>query len=326
MRQAQRTTPAVAPGEAQSVRQARARCCQHRAITPPGLRLVWEVTAHCSQACLHCFRPRPRELWPELETGQALRVLSDMARAGVKKLVFTGGEPLCRPDLFILATEAGRLGMLVELFTSGQGLGRAEADVLAQAARLECTLSLDGACADVHDRMRGTPGSFAAATRALRALAGAEVPVDVVMVVTRLNFHQAGAVADLAWELGASSVSFWELRPYGRARRNLAWLELGPAETSRWLESIAQKREEYGPRGLLIETVRAGPSAEDPGCDAGRDLVALDPQGHYHPCTLLRAPRTILTQATLRPLTWILARGYLAWDRPDCGRREGKGN
>ena len=97
------------------------------------------LTKRCNYRCVHC------DVWdqslPEMEAGDALRLLQDMARAGVRVLSLTGGEVLMRPDLGVLVRAATAAGMSVGVNTNGALVGE-RIDDLAGISLL--MVSLDG--------------------------------------------------------------------------------------------------------------------------------------------------------------------------------------
>ena len=62
--------------------------------------VVWNVTRRCNLRCLHCYTSSDGHLADGELTGEEGRALLDeLARFGVPAVLFSGGEPLTRPDL-----------------------------------------------------------------------------------------------------------------------------------------------------------------------------------------------------------------------------------
>ena len=92
----------------------------------PTLRLLfWETTIKCNLACAHCRRVEGDEAADkDLSTAQAKELIEQLADLGKRQpmmpvLVFSGGEPLCRGDLFELVGQAKSLGIVPALATNG---------------------------------------------------------------------------------------------------------------------------------------------------------------------------------------------------------------
>ncbi len=152
--------------------------------------VYWEVTRACDLVCQHCRADAQVTRHPEeltLEEGR--RLLEDIARMG-SLLIFTGGDPLKRPDLFDLMAYARELGIPFGITPSTTPLLTRE--VLARFKALGVMalgLSLDGPSAEVHDAFRGWTGAF---DRALEVLGWARevgIPVQVNTTVTARNIH-----------------------------------------------------------------------------------------------------------------------------------------
>src|SRR5688500_10585777 len=129
------------------------------------------VTKACNLRCTYCYFSADRPMPGELATEEFEPLWADLATVGPRKVVFTGGEPLIRRDLFDLlaacrrATRAHRTR--IALNTTGHLIDREVAERLVGVAD-EVRVSLDGAAA-VNDAMRGR-GNYLAARRALDTL------------------------------------------------------------------------------------------------------------------------------------------------------------
>ena len=120
---------------------------------------VWEITLACNMRCRHCGShagvPRP----DELTTAEALRVLGELAAAGCRRLVLSGGEPTVRRDWPRLVEEGTRLGIQMKMISNGWSFD-AETARVARAAGLRAVgFSLDG-LEKTHEYVRRIPGSF----------------------------------------------------------------------------------------------------------------------------------------------------------------------
>jgi MoaA/NifB/PqqE/SkfB family radical SAM enzyme len=155
------------------------------------------VTRRCNLACPYCDRGDGRG--GQLDTADLLRLLDEMAAAGTRRIILTGGEPLLRSDLVTLLDRAHDHGFRVNLNTNGILLPRLAQRVLPRIHGLR--ISLDGD-RDTHDRIRGS-GAFDAAVEALRvARAFPEVETRLTTVISRENLHAIDAVLGLARDEG----------------------------------------------------------------------------------------------------------------------------
>jgi len=195
-----------------------------------------------------------------------------------------GGEPTVRPDFWHLLDYAIGHDVGVKFSTNGIKLDRARAQRLARTDYVDVQISLDGATAEVNDRVRGT-GSYATAVRALENLAEAGMKdFKVSVVVTRENVSQLDAFKALTDRYGAQ-LRITRLRPSGRGAD--VWDELHPTQ--------AQQRELYSWLQANGERVLTGDSFFHlsaygealPGlnlCGAGRVVCLIDPVGDVYAC------------------------------------------
>jgi hypothetical protein len=74
--------------------------------------VVWNCTRRCNLKCVHCYSHSADVAYAgELTTEEGYVLLEDLAGFGAPVVLFSGGEPLLRPDLLPLATRARELGM-----------------------------------------------------------------------------------------------------------------------------------------------------------------------------------------------------------------------
>ncbi len=213
-------------------RTAPIRTWRHDPGTRP-LIVIWEMTQACPLACVHCrAQAQPARHPGELTTSEARDLLAQVAEFGAPPpvVVFTGGDPFQRPDLFDLVRHGTRLGLPVAVSPSGTPtLTPARLAELQRAGARAISLSLDGSTAEVHDRFRGVPGVFAWTLDAWQAARELGLKVQINTTVTGHNLTDLADIAALVHRLGAVSWSAFLLVPTGRGAR-LPALTAGQAE------------------------------------------------------------------------------------------------
>jgi Fe-coproporphyrin III synthase len=269
--------------------------------------VVWNVTRRCNLHCRHCYaaaqdRPHPEELTPA--EGRAL--VDELARSGVPALIFSGGDPLLRPDLAQLVERTAGHGIHPAVSTNGTLLDAPTARRLLEAGAGYVGVSIDG-IGSVHDRFRGLRGAWEAALRGLRHCQDAGLAVGLRFTLSRPTLPHLEPVLDLmeAERVGRGYVS--HLVYVGRAHR-LAPEALPPAETRQAVETIMDRAEALAAAGaplelvtgnsdtdgvLLLLRVLARHPAAAPlvrellrrrgGNTAGRAIANVDDRGHVHP-------------------------------------------
>jgi len=182
------------------------------------LFLAWQLTNRCGARCIACCEESgPGAAWPdELGRDEALDLARRIVDFGIPYAAFGGGEPLgvahCW-DLFDVLAEGG---VSLKLETDGSRIDAAAADHLADLAVQCIQISVDGATAATHERVR--PGSsFDAATSAITRLVARKQAPQFVFVPNRFNIHEAVAAFDLAVTLGCGAFVTGPMMRLGRA-------------------------------------------------------------------------------------------------------------
>jgi len=181
--------------------------------------VIWEVTQACDLACVHCrASAQPQRSPAELSTEQGYRLLDEIRSFGEPLMVFTGGDPLKRPDLYELIRYSVRIGLRTNVTPSATPLLTAEAIEGFQAAGIaRMAISLDGPDAATHDEFRGIPGTFDRAMFALRHARDIGLDTQLQTTVTRRNMARLAEVAEIAKEVRTRMWSLFFLIVTGRA-------------------------------------------------------------------------------------------------------------
>jgi mycofactocin biosynthetic radical S-adenosylmethionine protein MftC len=250
--------------------------------------LTWELTYACNLACAHCLSSSGRRDPRELTTEQCEAVIDELERMQVFYVNIGGGEPTIRPDFWHLVEYAVAHHVGVKFSTNGVRLTPERAEWLASSEAVngyvDVQISLDGATAEVNDRVRGA-GSYDTAITALRNLHEAGFrDAKLSVVCTRENIGQLDEFKAIADRYGAT-LRLTRLRPSGRGAD--VWDQLHPLPE--------QQRELYDWLVAHGDGVLTGDSffhlaafgEKLPGlnlCGAGRVVCLIDPVGDVYAC------------------------------------------
>ena len=147
--------------------------------------LFWESTVKCNLACSHCRRIDSDDAaHRDLTTEQANNLIEQIAELGQKQslmpiLVFSGGEPLCREDLFQLIGKAKSLRVTPALATNGTLIDSTIAERIRESGVMRVSVSLDGATSEVHNNLRQLKGSFERAIKGIGHLCNNNIPFQI---------------------------------------------------------------------------------------------------------------------------------------------------
>ncbi|MEW5977100.1 MAG: TIGR04053 family radical SAM/SPASM domain-containing protein [Acidobacteriota bacterium] len=181
--------------------------------------VIWEVTEACDLACLHCRASAlPRRHPLELSTQEGFDLLAQIRGMGDPLVVFTGGDPLKRPDLFELLRQSVGLGLRTTVTPSATPLLTSEAiRRFKESGVARMAVSLDGPDEILHDSFRQVQGSFRRTLMALHEAHKIGLQTQVNTTVTRHNRWRLEEVAGIVEAVGAKLWSVFFLVVTGRA-------------------------------------------------------------------------------------------------------------
>jgi heme b synthase len=274
------------------------------------LRLVfWETTSGCNLECIHCRRlDVSAELAKQdMTTEQGMTFIDSLASFAKPILVFSGGEPLFRRDLFDLARHAKNRGLTTALATNGTLINYETAEKIVLAGFERVAISIDGACAETHDKFRGIPGSFTRALAGFLHLKSAGMSMQINCTLARHNVAERDRLYELALDLGADALHIFMLVPVGCGVEISADNQL-PAEDyesilnwfyDRTREGKLQTKATCAPHyyrimrqrakqeGIKLSFASHGMDAVTRGCLAGSSVCFVSHKGEVFPCGYL---------------------------------------
>lgn len=214
--------------------------------------VVWNTTGRCNLHCMHCYANATDQAWPgELTTGEGMALLRQLADFGVPSVLFSGGEPLLRPDLFELASYARELGLRTVLSTNGTLIDRAAAARIAATGFSYVGVSLDG-LEGTHDRIRGQKGAFRDSLAAIRHLRGAKVRTGLRFTVHAKNVAEMPQVFDLLESEDIDRCCIYHLAYSGRGGR-ISSFDLDSRATRQSVDYVFERAERFHRDGIEKE-------------------------------------------------------------------------
>jgi len=270
--------------------------------------VIWQVTRACDLACLHCRASADPSRHPlELSTEEGFRLLDTVREFGDPIMIFTGGDPLKRPDLFPLLEHSVGLGLRTTVSPSPTPLLTREAIAgFKQAGVARISISVDGWDAASHDDFRQVPGSFGRAMLALEEAQRIGLSTQINTTVSRHNWKHLDEIADMVDRLGCDMWDIFFLVPTGRgasqAELDAAEFEQVFAflyERSKRSRAVIKTTEAMHYRRYLMQrhkeevgaAVRGHPG-ENPlnkmaGINSGRGFVFISRTGEIYPSGFL---------------------------------------
>jgi AdoMet-dependent heme synthase len=205
--------------------------------------VIWELTRACQLKCLHCraeaqYRRDHREL--TLEEGKHL--IDQIYDMNNPMLVFTGGDPLMREDVFDIAKYAIDKGVRVSMTPSATPNVTKEAMEKAKDVGLaRWAFSLDGPTKEIHDHFRGTEGSFDLTIERIKYLHELGLPLQINTVISRYNVDYLDEMAKLVEDLDCVLWSVFFLVPTGRGQETDMISPVEHEKVFRWLYDLSKR-------------------------------------------------------------------------------------
>ena len=254
----------------------------------------WNTANACNMYCDHCYRDAGCKAEEELSTAEAKTLLEQIARAGFKIMIFSGGEPLMRPDIVELVAYAASLGLRPVFGTNGTLITLEMAQKLKAAGAMGMGISLDSMDREKHNKFRKFPGAWEGAVQGMRNCRAAGLPFQIHTTVMEWNNHELEALTDFAVAEGAVAHHFFFLVPTGRAK-TIEAESLRAEAYEDTLTRIMKKQQEVdielkptcAPQFLRIAAQMGMKTRFRRGCLAGMAYCIISPRGKVQPCAYL---------------------------------------
>jgi len=223
----------------------------------------------------------------ELSFEEYSKLADDLHAMGSHQISISGGEPLLRGDVFQIIESFAQRGMSVNLCTNGLLLKKYRDEV--RSSGMTCvTISLDGATAASHDKIRGIPGSYKQIEEGIEHLL--ETPrssrpiLRVRMTVSNHNAREIGPFYE-RWHTIADDVLLQPVHHCTDAfytGMDETDLKIDPEILARQVVDTPFANDNYIKR--LINSLKTSDSFPHQNCYAGVLMARIDPWGNVYPC------------------------------------------
>ena len=225
--------------------------------------VVWNVTRRCNLDCIHCYADSANRDYPnEISFMEAQAMIRDLAGFGVPVLLFSGGEPLLREDVYEHAALAKELGIRPVLSTNGTLITDQAAHRIKEAGVEYVGISLDG-IGERNDFFRGKQGAFEAAMRGFNNCTDIGLRVGLRFTLTRHNYQELDAIFDLVEEHGINRACFYHLVYAGRGSK-MERDDLNHDESREAVDLIIDRAADFHRRGLNVDILTVDNHCDGP--------------------------------------------------------------
>jgi len=217
-----------------------------------GSIMIWNFTNRCNLFCRHCYSKADINNKDTLSFEQICETIPNLLKAGVKFIIFSGGEPLLRKDIFDIADEMKKAGIMTYLSTNGMYINEKNAKKIVDTFNY-IGVSIDG-IEEIHDHFRGQKGSYKKAINGIKLIQENGGNAGVRFTLTKETKDSFYAMFDLVEQLGANKLYISHLVYSGRGLDNLK-IDLTKEERREFVEYIIDKAFEYYKNGKNIDLV-----------------------------------------------------------------------
>jgi radical SAM protein with 4Fe4S-binding SPASM domain len=209
----------------------------------------WNITRTCNLSCVHCYSDSEAKSYEgELTTDEAKTVINDIAQFKSPALLFSGGEPLIRKDVFELVAHARSVGLRSTLSTNGTLIDPETAKRIKESGFVYVGISLDG-IGEINDKFRGKAGAFDKAMAAFKNCVAVDQRVGLRLTLTRHNYENLNEIFDFIEREEINRACFYHLVYSGRGR-GISGEDLTHEESRHAMDIILDRTEDFHKRGL----------------------------------------------------------------------------
>lgn len=254
----------------------------------------WMTTNQCNLKCAHCYQDAEKATARELTTAEGMKMIDEIARAGFKIMIFSGGEPLMRPDIYDLVAHAVRRGLRPVFGSNGTLITPDVAKRLKESGACAMGISMDSLDAAKHDEFRGLPHAFDLTMRGIESCKQAGLPFQLHTTVVDWNRDEICAITDFAERSGAIAHYIFFLIPVGRGKY-IEKTGLKVLENERLLQDIMRKSAEVSidvkptcaPQFTRVAQQVGVETRFTRGCLAGLTYCVIGSEGLVRPCAYM---------------------------------------
>ena len=214
---------------------------------------IWNFTNRCNLSCLHCYSKAGLDAVDTLTTKIIMDTLPKLKENGVKFIIFSGGEPLTRKDIYDIADQAKELGIITYLSTNGLYIGKNNAKKILDTFNY-VGISIDGS-EEIHDHFRGLKGSFRESLKAVQLLNSFnQTKVGIRFTMTKDTIKDLPFIFELAEKEKIPKVYISHLVYSGRGLDNLK-MDITKEQRKEAVDFIINKAFYYHENNIDIEIV-----------------------------------------------------------------------
>ncbi|MCX7941264.1 MAG: radical SAM protein [Endomicrobia bacterium] len=238
---------------------------------------IFELTYRCNLKCLHCYIPPQKKYKQEITTSVVKKIINEIASLGGLYLVFTGGEPLLRKDIFELVEYAKKKNFVVILFTNGSLMNKNSVENLAVSGVDSVEISIYGR-EHIHNKFVQRQ-VFNNVIESIYLLKQYRIDVCLKTLLTKLNYTEFEFIKNLARNLNIRLKVDFVVTPRNDGSADVLRYTLDENRIYKFLSNQGVR--------LTYDRNFKNVMGENFLCSAGFNLVCVSPVGDVYPCIQL---------------------------------------
>jgi len=254
----------------------------------------WLTTNECNLKCRHCYQDAGSRKTKELTTAEAEKMIGEIAKAGFRIMIFSGGEPLMRPDIYHLVSHAVKAGLRPVFGTNGTLLTEETARKLKDCGAAAMGIGVDSLNEEKHNDFRGCFDAFRLTMEGIENCKKVGLPFQIHTTVLDWNQAEVSDIIDFSVNVGAMANYIFFLIPVGRGKF-LEDTSLQVMEYEALLKTIMEKQKNVpidikptcAPQFVRVAKELEVQSRFKKGCLAGLSYCVITPDGLVRPCAYM---------------------------------------
>ena len=217
-----------------------------------GSIIIWNFTNRCNLSCHHCYSKADPNSEDFLTTKTILETIPELKRAGIKFVIFSGGEPLIRRDIFDIANSMRKEGIVTYLSTNGLYVSEKNVKKIIDTFNY-IGISIDG-IEEIHDRFRGLKGAYRRSIDAIGLIQKNGGNAGIRFTITNETKSSFYKMFDLAENIGVNKIYISHLVYSGRGLDNLK-IDISKEERKEFVKFMIDKAFYYHENKMDIDIV-----------------------------------------------------------------------
>ncbi len=269
-----------------------------RQLSKDGKIVVWNLTSRCNLECVHCYSGASnKKRLREFTTKQAKKIIKDLKEAKVSTIIFSGGEPLLRKDIFELSKFIKNAGMNLALSTNGTLIDEKVAAKLKNTGIEYIGISIDGTEL-THNLLRQKTYAFQKALSAVKVCKKLGLKVGLRFTIAKYNIKELRYILGLIEDLKIPRFCLYSLVYSGRGEK-LKSADLSNYQRRLVMDELISSVDKFKDKTQILTTDNPcdgvyvykklnkdslNTGALRGGCSAGVRLFNIDSKLDVHPC------------------------------------------